>query len=318
VKLSLSLSTLLASGLAFGLVMTACGAPLDESATSTDSSLAARPPVGRGLQAAMMRAAEGAGDDESTEPALLAAGVQLQYFGGPVLANVVVHAVYWGESVAFQSHLNDFYGTITSSSYLDWLSEYDTPTQHIGRGSFAGATAIRPAHTGAPLTDDQIQAELSAQIDAGILPQPDGMNDLFMIHFPPSVSIKGPGGAITACVEFCAYHWAFKKGDTTVYYGVMPDLVDTGCARGCGAGTPQENTTSVASHELVEAITDGAIGLAQKDGTPAWPMAWYRNGGAHGEIGDICNAMHGQSSGFTVQKQWSNRQNKCVVSGPAQ
>jgi hypothetical protein len=95
----------------------------------------------------------------------------------------------------------------------------------------------------------------------------------------------------------------------------MPDLVDTACSQGCGYGAAQDNTTSVASHEMIETITDAAVGLAP-DGPPVAPMAWYND--PQGEIGDICNARQGRVGNFTVQLQWSNRQNKCVLSGPAQ
>jgi hypothetical protein len=236
--------------------------------------------------------------------------MQLKYYGGPVISRAVIHAVYWGNRVAFRSHLDDFYGAIPMSSYLDWLSEYDTPTQPIGRGSFAGATVIQPGHTGTNLDDTDIQAELAAQMDAGHLPQPDGKNDLFMIHFPASVSITA--GGTSSCVQFCAYHYTFQKGDKLVYYAVMPDLVDTACASGCGPSAAEDNTTSVASHEMVEAITDPAVGVAP-DGPPSSPMGWYDD--PDGEIGDLCNAQQGRVNGFTVQLQWSNRQQRCTLSG---
>jgi hypothetical protein len=245
-------------------------------------------------------------------PAATPAPVQLKYYGGPVLANVVVHAVYWGNTVAFQSHVNDFYGMVTQSSFMDWLSEYNTPTQNVGRGSFAGATVITPSHTGTSLKDADIQAELSAQMDGGHLPQSDGKNDLYMIHFPPGVKITAPDGQSQSCVQFCAYHGTYVKGSGNVYYGIMPDLAQSGCNQGCGGSTAQENTTSVASHEMVEAITDAAVGLATTYGPP---LAWYNQ--QQGEIGDICNGQQGQVNGFTVQKQWSNHQNKCVT-GAAQ
>jgi hypothetical protein len=296
---------------AFALVISACSVSpnqSDDPATSSEAALASphlprgMMPIRRAAAAAKIRSAE------STAPS----STRLAYFGGPVISNVVVHAVYWGRDVAFQSHLNDFYRSVPNSSYLDWLSEYDTPTQNIGRGSFAGATVIQPKNTGTSLTDQDIQDELATQMDAGNLPQADGRNDLFMIHFPPSVSITGPDNAVS-CVQFCAYHGTFKKADSLVYYGVMPDLVDTDCNGGCGADSPEENATAVSSHEMVEAITDPAIGVAPP-GPPAAPMAWYNE--ANGEIGDICNAQHARQGSFTVQLQWSNTQRRCVASGP--
>jgi hypothetical protein len=295
--------------LGLALAVQACGSAAVEDPSASASALEAAAPVGASRIHTMPMLAS---DAREAAP-VAGAGTQLTYYGGPVIANVVIHAVYWGNSVAFQSHLNDFYRSVTNSSYMDWLSEYNTPTQQIGRGTFAGAAVIRPGHTGTSLSDADIQAELSAQMDAGVLPQSDGKNDLYMIHFPPSVSITADGN--TSCVQFCAYHGTFKKGDTLVFYGVHPDLVDTNCAQGCGGGAPQDNTTSVASHEMVEAITDAAVGVAPADGPPVSPMAWYNE--AQGEIGDICNARQGRVNGFTVQLQWSNRQNKCVASGPA-
>jgi hypothetical protein len=302
-KAALLTSCFLSIGLGFAIA--ACGeAPAESGAGAASELRASAPPRG------FLPMHQGSTGARSADPS--ASSAQLKYYGGPVISNVVIHAVYWDRSVAFQSHLNDFYSTIPNSPYMDWLTEYNTPTQQIGRGSFAGATVIRPSHTGTHLQDSDIQAELAAQMDAGNLPQSDGKNDLYMIHFPPSVSISADGS--TSCVEFCAYHNTFKKGDALVFYGVMPDLVDTGCASGCGGSAAQDNTTSVASHEMVEAITDPAVGLAP-DGPPVSPMGWYND--PQGEIGDICNAEQGRTSGFTVQLQWSNRQRKCTLSGPA-
>jgi hypothetical protein len=300
-----SLATSCVVALAIGLGLAACSATPDDVNATANADLSTRP-ARRGFLPKQHASAAPRDADPN------AASTQLKYYGGPVIPNVAVHAVYWGRNVAFQSHLNDFYSTIPSSNYLDWLSEYDTPTAHIGRGSFVGGTVIQPSHTSNNLTDEDIQAELAAQIDAGNLPAPDGKNDLFMVHFPPSVSITA--GTDVSCVQFCAYHSTFQKADHMVFYGVMPDVKDTDCAQGCGGSAAQDNETSVASHEMVEAITDPAVGLAP-DGPPVAPMAWYND--PQGEIGDICNARQGHSNGFTVQLQWSNRQGKCALSGPA-
>jgi hypothetical protein len=58
-------------------------------------------------------------------------------------------------------------------------------------------------------------------------------------------------------------------------------------------------------NQLVEAVTDAAVGLATTFGPP---LAWYDR--VNGEIGDICNALQGQVAGFTVQLEWSNSQNR--------
>jgi subtilisin-like proprotein convertase family protein len=88
----------------------------------------------------------------------------------------------------------------------------------------------------------------------------------------------------------------------------------SGCDTGCGTGTPFANQQSVASHELIEAVTDPEIGLATVVGPP---IAWYDS--SFGEIGDICNAQQGTVVGgdgvtYTVQKEFSNSVNDCIVS----
>jgi hypothetical protein len=70
--------------------------------------------------------------------------------------------------------------------------------------------------------------------------------------------------------------------------------------------------TSVASHELVEAVTDPDVGLAK---ALAAPLAWYDAN--NGEIGDICagheGKLHAGGAIWTVQKQWSNKAHACVL-----
>jgi hypothetical protein len=106
---------------------------------------------------------------------------------------------------------------------------------------------------------------------------------------------------------FCAYHGTFKIGSQNVYYGVLPDMTGA-CASGCGgASSTFANQTSVASHELIETVTDAEVGLASTLGPP---LAWYDN--TNGEIGDICNAQQGTFAGtdsvtYTIQKSSRTR-----------
>jgi len=258
----------------------------------------------------------------------------LIYYGGRVISHVQVVEVDWGPNVdaATKAGLPGFYTAITQSEYLDWLEEYDThikahdmsagSNQVIGRGSFVGAFVITPSATGTALTDTQVQSELAAQIAAGTLPAPhvdaNGFVDtLYMVEFPPGVSITNPSGGVS-CVEFCAYHgsWQAPAGSEpyagkTIPYSVQPDF-NGACGAGCGSATTTfQNQTSVHSHQLVEAITDTDVALAQTIGPP---VAWYNT--SNGEIGDICNAQQGLLAGYTVQSEWSNSQAKCIISNP--
>ena len=265
------------------------------------------------------------GAPRSTAPA----ATKLLYYGGHVLANVKVVPVYWGTGTsAVPADMHGFYAAVTNSSHMDWLSEYDTNVtavdgsagtgQHIGRGTVdAKDYTITPSVTSKNITDDDIQAELKKQIDSGKLPAPDA-NTMYMFHFPLGIHIDLGGAG--SCSTFCAYHSTLSKSGQSVYYGVLPYLGSgSGCEFGCGTGSVFANHTSVASHELIETVTDGEIGLVT--GAIGKPLAWYDS--VSGEIGDICNAEQGTLAGttYTVQKEWSNQLNSCivdkgVVSGP--
>ena len=258
----------------------------------------------------------------------------LVYYGGRVLDHAEAVAVLWGGGVAHQvaSSIGPFYSALLRSSYVDWLSEYDTTVaaadgrpgtgQHFGRGSFKGAVTVQPKAHGSSLSDAAIRRELSAQISGGVLPAP-GAQTVYLVSLPPGVSVELQGQRSCASGGFCAYHNSFRRSGKEIDYAVLPDLgPGSGCETGCGhAKSVFENQTAVASHELIEAMTDPAVGLGNGLGRP---LAWYDANG--GEIGDLCNGQQGKlhaASGkvYAVQKEWSNQAKACVVArgkrGPA-
>ncbi|HEX7843796.1 MAG TPA: PPC domain-containing protein [Kofleriaceae bacterium] len=250
------------------------------------------------------------------------AGAQLAYHGGKMIQNVHITPVLYGTGTYIPEltattgvDMVSAYNQMVTSGVFDWLSEYNTtsPAQTIGRGSVASTLPITPAmaRNGTTITDASIQAEIAAQISSGTLPAP-GDNQLYMVHFPSGKTITQ--GGTSSCVGggFCAYHGTFKIGTQNVYYGVLPALT-AGCATGCGGGTPFQNTQSVSSHELIEAVTDAEVGLATVIGPP---LAWYDPN--NGEIGDICNGQQGTFTGtdgntYTLQQEFSNQQNDCIT-----
>lgn len=254
---------------------------------------------------------------------------QLAYYGGAVISNVSVVVVFWGSGVdsTTQANIGPFYSSVTNSTYFDWLSEYNTSgltaqdgspgtSQSIGRGTLAGTYTITPSNTSTTLADTDIQTELDAQISAGALPPP-GANSLYMTYFPPGFTITQ--GSSQSCVAggFCAYHGTYNGASGEVFYGVVPDeSAGSGCDTGCGSNTTFNNLTSVSSHEMIEAVTDAEVGIATGS-TIGRPIAWYDAN--NGEIGDICNAQQGSITGgdgstWTVQTEWSNVSNACIVS----
>jgi hypothetical protein len=261
------------------------------------------------------------------------AGSHLTYFGGRVLSNVKVVQVIYGSGTYLPQttggtapSVSSFFGGITNSPYFDWLTEYNTnlasqsprTNQTVGRGTFGGQFTITPAgaNNGSQIQDSNVQAELQAQITARHLPQPaldsaGNTNTLYEIFFRKGQSICMGTTCSLVGGGFCAYHGTIAAGSLPeLYYSVEPDL--TGVS-GCGTATDFENTTSVASHEMIEAVTDGEVGLANVNGPP---LAWYDP--TNGEIGDICNGQQGTVTGgdgnsYTVQKQFSNVANDCIL-----
>jgi len=247
----------------------------------------------------------------------------LNYYGGRVISNARVVVVFWGPNVnsTVRSQIGGFYSAVTDSPYMDWLSEYNTTitavdgqpgtNQLIGRGSLRSSVTITPSNTSMFLRDSDIQSEINNQINGGTLPLPDA-DTLYMVYFPPGIVISLD--SYYSCQQFCAYHGTFTRGGASVPYGVMPDFgPGSGCDLGCGSNPSMfNNMTSVSSHEMVESITDMEVGLATALGRP---LAWYDP--VNGEIGDICNGIQGSIAGYTVQRQWSNQVNDCIVSRTA-
>jgi len=187
-------------------------------------------------------------------------GAHLNYHSGRIVSNIqVVEVVYGAGSYIPQvtstasPSIATFYDGVLNSPYVDWLSEYNTnnqPTpnsnQVLGRGSFASQATITPSavNNGTVIDDVQIQAELSAQIQAGNIPGPThdaagNNNTYYAIFFPHGKTITLGGAA--SCQVFCAYHGTIVDGSgNEIEYGVHPDFQPgSGCENGCGAASTQ-------------------------------------------------------------------------------
>ena len=274
-------------------------------------------------------------------------GAHLDYYGGRVVSNMQVIQVLWGTGTAGSGNgqflaqvrntttpsMATFYQEVLNSAYVDWLSEYNTDiidagghqgtNQSIGRGEFSVQVAITPSDHSNPIDDTAIQTELVNQIIAGHIPAPTtdaagNVNTYYAVFFPHGLKITQGGSKSCVSGGFCAYHGTIASDSVgEIYYGIHPDMqAGSGCDTGCGNGaTPFDNYTSVASHEMVETITDCEVGLANSN---APPLAWYDNN--YGEIGDICNEQEGSIVGadsqtYTVQREFSNVANDCIVTG---
>ncbi|HEY0482159.1 MAG TPA: hypothetical protein VGD37_31785 [Kofleriaceae bacterium] len=235
-------------------------------------------------------------------------GAHLQFFGGPTLPNIHVSPIFWNPTVQFQGTLSPFYNDVPNSPLYTMLSQYG-----IGHGS--GRPGVVAGRSTRNIRDSDIRTEVLFEINQGTVPQPNDPNNYYPVHLAPNMQVTAPDGS-QSCVVFCAYHGTFTVRDVNgqqfnVNYGVLPDL--SGACNGvCGGSSVVNNTTSVASHELVEATTDPAVGLATVIG---FPLAWYDP--SFGEIGDICNGQQGTTTGnghsYTIQLEFSNARNDCIA-----
>ncbi len=226
-----------------------------------------------------------------------AAAPKLTYRGGPLISNVQVFTVFWGQAwtQSPQSNLiqqiNGFFDYILTSSLIDQLAEYRTQTQTIGHGSRIGTAIVTTPDTAQSVTDAGIQSMLQNQIaNNSAFPQPSA-NTLYFVYFPSGVTVEQGGSS--SCQAFCGYH---DNINGKIFYAVEPYPDCSGCA---GNMAVFDALTTTSSHELCEAITDPIPG-----------QGWYDD--SNGEIGDICAWQTKTLGSYTVQKEWSNQANSCA------
>ena len=221
---------------------------------------------------------------------------QFIYRGGPLLANVEVFTIFWGEGWQTTSkdtgtQINQFFQTILTSKLIDQLSEYNTPKYEIGKGKLTGTITTVDKAPSQSITDTQIQKQLLSWIKSNkAFPKPNS-NTLYFMYFDSGISVSMGGSG--SCSSFCGYH---NNADNKTFYAVMPYPDCTGCL---GGNKAFEALTGTSSHELCEAITDPIPG-----------SGWYDDN--YGEIGDICAWKFKTLNGYNVQLEWSNKKNKCI------
>jgi hypothetical protein len=299
-RASLTLISLLPAA---AMLVGACADTGEYDSTEEASSAVVEVTKGAGRSGAHMMPMPGARPRKARQTA---GDYNFTYHGGPVISNVKVFTVFWGSSIQNQSNINAFYTAVTQSAHFDWLNEYNTPKQTIGRGSFVGSAVDQNPPSAKSLSDADIQKELARLINTGKVPPPDA-DMLYMLYFPAGVSIDMDGNL--SCQQFCAYHGSFKNAGKNVYYGVMPDF--SGGCQACGGTQDKfQNTTIVSSHELIEAVTDPGVGLANAT-NDASMLGWYDD--QSGEVGDVCQSEAGMVAGYAVQAEYSMQAGSCIV-----
>jgi len=234
----------------------------------------------------------------------------LQDHGGPVIASVEVVPIYWGAAwstganATLTTQLDGFFDFILTSSYMDLLHEYSTPTTQIQHGRRLASARVSNTEpgtvtpSGRQVTDAQIMTALQGWIANHTVPATTA-NTLYFIFLPPNVTVISFGSQSCIAGGFCGYHDHIGN----VYYAVIPFVNCSGCVF---SGQFLDTLTEVCSHELAEAITDPELN--------AW---WDPTTGPGDEIGDICNRQTTRLGAFLVQTEWSTAQAACVFAPPA-
>lgn len=192
-----------------------------------------------------------------------------------------------------------------AESFIDKKTKFPAPDCHDR------------ATPGNCLSDTQLKAEIDKVSKSQKWPR--NFQTIIFIYTP-----KGMGSCFDsssnscAYTAYCAYHSGFGPFASPVIYANEP----YGDPKVCWDGGPSpsgdiaiDSALDTSSHELTEAITDPA------------GNAWFNP--SAGEIGDICNFTFGPSKFdggkanqnwngkfFRLQEEYSNKQSKCVQSGP--
>jgi hypothetical protein len=221
----------------------------------------------------------------------------LTYRGGPLLTDVEVFSLYWGEawtSTPLQrlaARLQDFLTFALASPLVGQLAEYSVPGHHIGTGHVIGSRIVASGGSASSVSDAGIQLFVREQIarrDGVPSPTP---HSLYCVYLPPGMAVSMEG--MQSCQAFCGYHAMMYD---RIAYLVVTYPSCPGCV--CTFNT-FDAMTATTSHALCEAITDPLPG-----------KGWYDD--VNGEIGDVAPWKTRRLGGYRVQLQWSNRARGCV------
>jgi hypothetical protein len=253
----------------------------------------------------------------SIEGAIPASAATMEYWDGPVVAQVKVVPVFWSSFVNAQvkSDMQQFFADAVNSPWYDALMQYSTNVnggtdQTIVRGTAETGVVLAPSRcaTGANcmMTDAELQTELLTQITASNLPTPDN-NTVYIVFIPPNVTVAGPNGIGNSGQQFCNYNWTTQtSGGQAFPYGLVIDTFTGNGATGCGANaTGLENETQTAAITLANIVTDPQIGFVGN--TIAAPAGWYgtmivnpKYPEGAGQVGDACDYANTGGTGPTI------------------
>ena len=257
----------------------------------------------------------------------------MTYHGGSIMQTVTVYMIYWTPnntiSSAYKNLLNRYFADINGSAFYNINTQYyqnpgtvsmqnnstlggtwtDTTNSGVGNGYPGGRGT-----SGSPLTDADIQNEVSAALTANPTWGPPNLTKQYLVYYEQGIEQCFKASSCTPGVPngqpaYCAYHTYFISGGNPVIYGNMPydETWTTNCrsfSTSPNGNLAADAEISTSSHEHFEAATDPRLN------------AWY-DSDTSGENGDKCAYRYGttQSDGrnmvlngnpYIIQLEWSN------------
>jgi len=175
---------------------------------------------------------------------------------------------------------------VTTNWYATVGADYGVGTAtHLAKVALSDTFATPPSGT-------DVETLIMKRIADGTLPSPYAPNHdvLYVVYLPDASSLDSPPVA-------GVHSWLVSPGGTPIATLAMVQ------------NTPWEGkdiTTSIASHEIMEAATDpygdGYKGRPKED--PCDPPSRFL--ATTGEVGDLCEGSNVTEGGFTLQRIWSN------------
>ena len=201
----------------------------------------------------------------------------------------------WYDDATLRNQTGQFEGflqSIVNSGYMDMLT---TAGYNVGRGGFTQGIIDRHV-LGTTLNDSTIRSLVQSDVSGGDTAAPDA-NRLYMVFVEPNVIVAKPDGE--SVHNFLGYHGAFAGQDqygdaVSIRYAVMAYPSGTVHNAIVPGLSPFDSETKVASHELVEAVTDPDINYRT--------LGWYDDN-HNEEIGDLANTKFASYQGYVIQYQ---------------
>ncbi|KAI9353916.1 hypothetical protein BDR26DRAFT_914107 [Obelidium mucronatum] len=256
----------------------------------------------------------------------------LSRFGGPVIQNVEVNPIFYGDiSNSVQAGIFRYYGAVVDSPWWNVLGQYGIQSGSIGR------MFTVPASINKTLDDVKDIKPLLYKLakQGSITPDPKG-NSVYTLHIAENVTVTyvNAFNNLKSCKNLAGFHSAVNITDLNLgvpflVYTVIPN-------NDCFSPSPAENINTMrlaAAHELSEAVTNPLFDVAMNFFATQGPKGLNQAAQYaslvdfntttlkyEGEIADFCESfaapqpttIGSDSKVYAVAKLWSNKDNACV------